>query len=155
METGAILVVAAILIFVIGFIIQPLLDDDNKNQTKSNDNVSHLLAERDRLMDAILELDFDHDIGKVPENVFEEHRADLSSRTINVMKELEDAGISIDEASEKENKQSDRVALDDIEQMIEARRAAQSKTKGEKFCSECGTKNQKGDNFCTSCGNAL
>ncbi len=154
MEIGAILIVAAILIFVIGFIIKPLMEDMSKLQAESPDKVSHLLAERDRLMTAILELDFDNELGKVPEDVFKVHREDLSSRTVAVMKELEEAEGKVESLIE-EDKQTERVPVDEIEKMIKSRRAAKEKSSGTKFCSECGSKIQKGDNFCMSCGKAL
>ena len=154
MEIGAILIVAAILILVIGFIIKPLMEDRSKLQADSPDKVSHLLAERDRLMTAILELDFDNELGKVPEDVFKVHREDLSSRTVAVMKELEGVEGKVEGLSE-EDKQSERVPVDEIEKMIKARRAGKVKSTGTKFCSECGSKIQKGDKFCTSCGTAL
>jgi hypothetical protein len=155
MEIGAILIVAAILIFVIGFIIKPLIEDKSKFQADSPDKVSHLLAERDRLMTAILELDFDNELGKVPEDVFKVHREDLSSRTVAVMKELEEVEGKVESLNVEEAKQTERVPVDEIEKMINARRAAKVKSTGVKFCSECGSKIQKGDKFCTSCGTAL
>jgi hypothetical protein len=155
MEIGAILIVVAILIFVIGFIIKPLMEDMSKLQAESPDKVSHLLAERDRLMTAILELDFDNELGKVPEDVFKAHREDLSSRTVAVMKELEKVEGKAESLSAEEAKQPEREPADEIEKMINARRAAKDKTTGAKFCSECGSKIQKGDNFCMSCGKAL
>ena len=154
MEIGAILIVAAIFIFVVGFVIKPLIDKDSIHQVESSGNLSHLLAERDRLMTAILELDFDNEIGKVPEDVFKIHRDDLSARTVNVMKELDEIGFREVQEPAKGKDMPDRIPVDEIEKMIRARRAASGKSTSSNFCSECGTKIEKGDKFCTSCGNA-
>ena len=151
MEIGAIFVVIAILIFVIGFVIKPLLSEDKKYEEKPIDNFSALMAEQDRLVTAIHELESDNDLGKIPDEVFAEQKEDLTLRAISVMKELDEIKGE-EKPIKKKKKKSKQTSVDDIEKMIEARKASISKNKDTKVCEECGEKIQKGDKFCASCG---
>jgi hypothetical protein len=155
MDIGALLVVAAILIFVISFIVKPFREDISEARTGASQDISQLLSERERLMTAIIELDFDHELGKVLEDDFNNQRGNLSARTVLVMKELDEIrGTDNDESTEVLIK-SKRYKSDDIEKMIAARKKIKGKTNKTIFCSECGTKIITGDKFCTSCGTAL
>ena len=155
MDIGALLVVAAILIFVISFIIKPFREDMSVVRAGTSHDISQLLAERERLMTAIIELDFDHELGKVLEEDFNIQREDLSTRTVLVMKELDDIRGTDNTVSTEVLIKSKRYKADDIEKMIAARKKLKSKASKTIICSECGTKIIKGDKFCTSCGAAL
>lgn len=155
MDIGALLVVAAILIFVISFIVKPFREDMSEARSGASHDISQLLSERERLMTAIIELDFDHELGKVLEDDFKNQREDLSARTVLVMKELDEIRGTDNTVSTEVLIKSKRYKADDIEKMIAARKKLKSKASKTIFCSECGTKTITGDKFCTSCGAAL
>ena len=50
---------------------------------------SGLLAERDRLLNALKELEFDHVLGKVPEAEYPQQRASLMQRSVEIMKRMD------------------------------------------------------------------
>jgi hypothetical protein len=139
------------------------------------------MAERDRLITALQELDFDQALGKVPDDEYQYQRAELVQRGVSVLKQLDDlqqvessayAGDRLEEAisrrkiekSQKEIAQGlpanavgaqDLGKSDDgIEDLISARRRNRSeKTAG--FCPRCGHPAQKSDRFCSKCGTPL
>lgn len=155
MDIGAILVIVAMAVLVIGYITRPFISGRSRSKKSASDNFSHLLAERDRLMTAILELEFDNELGKVPEDVYSLQREDLSTRTIIVMKELDEKRGGDEELIKEEIKKPSRHKVDDIERMIALRKSSKSNNKTNKFCSECGNEIQTGDKFCMGCGEAL
>ena len=64
MAIGAIFILLAISILVVFFISQPFQKKTPKQEEKIKQEISHLLAERERLLDAIEELDFDFELDK-------------------------------------------------------------------------------------------
>jgi hypothetical protein len=121
---------------------------------------STLLAERDRLLNALRELEFDHNLGKVPEEDFPEQRAALVKATADVLRQLD----AIEGAAAPEGKPAAAVEMDgqpeipdeDLEELVAAhRRARPVDGKATGFCSKCGKPAAKTDKFCSRCGAAL
>jgi len=121
---------------------------------------STLLAERDRLLNALQELEFDHNLGKVPEEDYPEQRAALVKATAEVLRQLDTiagATAPVGEPTAAVETTAEPVAADeDLEELIAAHRRARpvdGKITG--FCSKCGKPAAKSDKFCSRCGTAL
>ncbi|MEA3351438.1 MAG: hypothetical protein U9Q82_12510, partial [Chloroflexota bacterium] len=67
MSLSSIFIILAILILTALFISRPLFEPSSTVVTQVEHELSALLAERDRIVNALSELDFDHDLGKIPE----------------------------------------------------------------------------------------
>ena len=67
MDIGSIFLILAILVPVVIFITRPILEHSATVVTDEEHQYSALLAERDRVLLALQELEFDHDLGKIPE----------------------------------------------------------------------------------------
>ena len=80
MDLGAILVLLALLIAVGLFLAAPLMRGARPRPLDDLPEVSALLAERDRVINALQELDFDFKLGKVPEDGYPGQRAELLQR---------------------------------------------------------------------------
>jgi hypothetical protein len=134
--------------------------------------VSGLLAERDRVIQALQELDFDFKLGKVPEDAYPEQRSTLLKRGAAILQRLDtlpsaslgakppagDAGDRIEQAAAAGSpggEAADGVLADErIESMLAARRAArQGRSAG--FCPRCGKPILASDQFCPNCGKSL
>ncbi len=189
MDLGSIFLIIALLALVGIFIGQPFFAGKPEDTAASHINTdaaredqkhSALLAERDRLLNALSELDFDYAVGKIPEEDYPAQRTTLMESGVQVLRELD--VIEKDEtASEKivtfvdsaEARLEAAIAArrlmtapagslprggggvpaadDDIEIQIAARRRLrQEKAAG--FCPQCGGPVQKSDRFCPKCG---
>jgi hypothetical protein len=166
MDIGSILLILALLVFVTAFVLRPLQDNHAQVVSRQEHQVSALMAERDRLLDALLELDSDRELGKVPQEVYAGQRRDLVTRGAEVLRRLDQmAAQGGDDESRLEDKLVMRKAAmgvkgqpdDSLEKMIAARKKARSSSKkdGAHVCPNCGSKLLPGDRYCPQCGKAL
>lgn len=121
MDLGSIFLILALLILVGLFIGRPLVEDHKvlvKQKEAEDHNRSMLMAERDRILNALQELDFDHALGKIPEEDYPEQRNLLLQRGANILRELDVLETQIEHET----------AEDRIEAAIAARRADTAKS---------------------------
>lgn len=131
--------------------------------------MSSLMAERDRVINALQELDFDHNLGKIPDEDYPPQRAELLQKGAEVLRKLDafqpSASLRQDAKSRLEEAVAARradaaeavraeVTDDDLESMIAARRKDR-KEKSAGFCPRCGQPVLVVDRFCPSCGKSL
>jgi hypothetical protein len=130
---------------------------------------SALLADRDRLLSTLQELDFDQALGKIPAEDYPVQRAALMQHAAGVLRELDmlqgDASSETAEDRLEEVIASRRAdgarktgaspaGSDELEALIASRRSKrQEKSAG--FCPKCGRPAQKSDKFCARCGTVL
>lgn len=95
---GSLLLILAVIVVVALFIFQPFLrnqavrssNSDVANAEKEQDHLrSSLMAERDRILTALQELDFDYALGKVPEDEYPIQRTALLKNGADVLRKLE------------------------------------------------------------------
>lgn len=168
MELGSIFLILAILILVGMYLYAPFLSRTRRASTNEMHEVSALKAQRDRVINSLQELDFDHKLGKIPAEDYPEQRAELLKKGSDILRQLDelepilssarDAESRIEKAAAAKRADSSSVAADlneeDIEAMISARRK-QHKSKSAGFCPSCGKPVLVTDQFCPSCGKSL
>jgi len=117
MALGSIFLFLALLIIVALIVASPLIEGKSE-QSLPTDRTSYWLAERERVMDALAELEADRQLGKVPDDVFPVQRRQLVAKGALALKEIE-------KVSKKRPKAEHRVIKGDdaLEEMIEAYRA--------------------------------
>ena len=183
MDIGSILLILALFILVALFIARPLLDHKQsrgramQGEPKVSAQVTTeeqayftLLAERDRVLNALQELDFDYTLGKIPEEDYPGQRAGLVQRGATILRQID--AITQEEVTSAEARLEAAIAArritaeqkvpepngvsqadDPLEAMIAARRRSQAKAeKAAGFCARCGNPLQKSDRFCPKCG---
>lgn len=174
MELSALFLVLAVLIVVGMYLYAPFMSGRRKVSAKESHEISSLLAERDRVINSLQELDFDFSLGKVPAEDYPAQRAALLQRGAEILKKLDEAALTpnLSPNGRSEGSEAERIeeavaarradasasasALtdDDLESMIVARRKAhQNKSAG--FCPRCGKPVLVSDRFCPSCGKSL
>lgn len=171
MDIGSIFLILALALAVSVFIARPFLERPAGGAAtigpafESREHLrSALLAEQERVLDALQELDFDHTLGKIPEEDYPTQRKHLLARGAEVMGEL-DRLESREETPDVEERLEAAIAArradagnigagDAIEDQIAARRRAREE-KSIGFCPRCGRPLQKSDKFCPKCGTAL
>jgi hypothetical protein len=113
MDIGSIFLILGLLILVGLFLSRPLIERTATAVSQEEHEYSALLAERDRLLNALQELDFDNVLGKIPEEDYPAQRALLVQRGADVLRRL-DAFQTETPAADAESR---------LEAVIAARRA--------------------------------
>ncbi|HZW03079.1 MAG TPA: zinc ribbon domain-containing protein [Anaerolineaceae bacterium] len=179
MDFGSVLLILALAVLVGLFISRPLyshaaneklVTDRETDLALAQDHErSALLAEHERALAALQELEFDYNLGKIPEEDYPAQRAALLQAGAESLRRLDElqpnagSGTAEDriEAAISERRADGRRRIvtgdgpdDEIEQMIAARRRErQEKSAG--FCPKCGKPLQKSDRFCSRCGTTI
>lgn len=175
MDIGSIFLFLGLFILVVIFISKPFFERSASAMTQEEHEYSALLAERDRLLTAIEELDFDYALGKIPEDEYPAQRASLVRRGAETLRQLDamqsgNADQDVEErleaaiaarqlVSEPAPNGAGKRSLpatpdDDLEVMIANRRRVRIEKAGG-FCPQCGKPVQKSDRFCPGCGATL
>jgi hypothetical protein len=165
MQLVSIFLALGIAVFVALYLYAPFLERRARRVTAEEHELSALLAERERALGALQELDFDYKLGKVPEEDYPIQRANLLQKGAEILKRLDelipqeayddrDAGMEHAIASRRRQTAAGNLTDDDIESMVVNRRKGRKmKTAG--FCPKCGKAVMVSDKFCTSCGKVL
>jgi rubrerythrin len=152
MEIQSIILLIGITILVLVYMFKPLVSK-NLIVSSNNSEYSQLVAERERIINILKELDFDQKLGKIPEDDYASQRAELVSRGGILMEKID---LLTKSKKQSAKKRDDILPLSDkdIEQMLEKRRAQKSGA-GINLCPECSKPILPSDRFCPSCGNKL
>jgi rubrerythrin len=134
--------------------------------------LSSLLAERDQILNAITDLDFDNTLGKIPTEEYPRRRSELMQRGAEILSQIDNLAPNVAPVPQKHGAKPDAVEAflaqrrsqekskhharkaDDIEKMI-TRRRNEGKSTPAQFCSHCGKPVKVTDRFCPSCGKSL
>ncbi|HLE53498.1 MAG TPA: zinc ribbon domain-containing protein [Anaerolineales bacterium] len=189
MDIGSIFLILALLILVGLFIARPIFERKAVivvSQTSQDDHeFSTLLAERDRILNALQELDFDQALGKIPEEDYPAQRTLLLQQGASILRRLDQYNHRVPAGNAEErieaaiaarrpdaSRQGGLPSLAEDESLldqgptslatsddeVEARIAARRRERQGKsagFCPRCGTPVQKSDLFCPKCGKQL
>ncbi len=175
MDLGSVMLILALALGVGIYISLPLTHHTASEKLvanqKSADDIDHkrsaLLAERDRVLTALQELDFDQALGKIPAEDYPVQRTALMTSGADVLRQLDQLDPGNGSGSSAEDRLEAAVAarrtdvrrianngMDDLELAIAARRRErQEKSAG--FCPKCGNPAQNSDVFCSRCGATL
>jgi len=166
MQIVSIFFTLGILIFVGVFLYMPFLERRARRVTEEEHESSTLLAERERVVNSLQELEFDYSLGKVPEEDYPTQRANLLQKGADVLRKLDElAPVKAQNdkdaraeraiaARRKNGSGKDGSTDDDIESMISSRRRSH-KEKSAGFCPKCGKPVMASDKFCPACGKTL
>jgi NADH pyrophosphatase NudC (nudix superfamily) len=168
MEITAIFFTLAILILVAIYLYAPFMERRARRVTEEEHELSTLMAERDRVINSLQELDFDFKLGKIPDEDYPTQRASLLQKGADILRRIDTLAPQITSSQDADARIEKAIAArradasvvraeisdDDLESMIAARR----KTRREKssgFCPKCGKPVMVSDRFCPSCGKSL
>jgi hypothetical protein len=105
----------ALLLLAALFVARPLLQSEREDDEQ--DENAALFAERERVLDALADLDNDWDLGKVPEEIYATQRDQLVNEGAAVLKAIEAEGQTPPARARKE------ISDDKLEALISARKA--------------------------------
>jgi hypothetical protein len=164
------LLLVLVIIPVAVYVMQPL---NRKRQTQLDGNpiLSALMAERDHILTAIRDLDFDNTLGKIPAEEYPTQRDNLVRHGAQVLKNIDkltppQAGrtgpsVQKDEVESYLASRRNQTRINPLppaernaEQFIGQRRK-NKKSQGNQHCPHCGKPVVDSDRFCPSCGKSL
>lgn len=168
MELAAIFFSLAILILVGVYLYAPFMERRAQRVTEEEHELSALMAERDRVINSLQELDFDFKLGKIPEEDYPTQRASLFQKGADILRKIDTLTVISPAGKDTEAQLEKTIAArradgahanpevpdDDIEAMIVARRKGR-KNRSAGFCPKCGKPVMVTDRFCPSCGKSL
>jgi hypothetical protein len=173
MELTAIFFSLAVLILVGIYLYSPFMERRARRVTEEEHELSALMAERDRVINSLQELDFDFKLGKIPEEDYPVQRSALLQKGADILRKIDalappstfgqgrngqdtEARLERAIAARRADAALVRVEVtdDDIESMISSRRKSRT-NKAAGFCPKCGKPVMVTDRFCPSCGKSL
>jgi hypothetical protein len=168
MELTAIFFSLAVLILVGMFLYAPFMERRARRVTEEEHELSALMAERDRVINSLQELDFDFKLGKIPEDDYPVQRAGLLQKGADILRKIDSLAPQTASAQDTEARLERAIAArradastakpevsdDDVESMISSRRKGRT-NKSAGFCPRCGKPVMVTDRFCPSCGKSL
>lgn len=174
MDPLAVVAALAVVVMVSWFLIQPLVGPDRRGSGAPR-KIFSLEARADQTDDLLRELDFDHALGKISEQDYLAHRANLLAQGGNLRKELDRQRSQVarlrsqqEESLEREiaarrhppaapGMGSDGPAEGGTRRRREPGRGPDERSGFHRAgkCPRCGQAVQVGDRFCPHCGLAL
>ena len=168
MELTAIFFSLAVLILVGIYLYAPFMERRARRVTEEEHELSALMAERDRVINSLQELDFDFKLGKIPEDDYPVQRAGLLQKGADILRKIDSLAPQTTSAQDTEARLERAIAArradastakpevsdDDLESMISSRRKGRT-NKSAGFCPKCGKPVMVTDRFCPSCGKSL
>jgi hypothetical protein len=168
MEIAAVLLTLGVLILVGLYLYAPLLERQARRVTAEDHELSSLLAERDRVVNSLQELDFDFNLGKIPDGEYPAQRATLLQKGADILRQIDSFSPKSGSTQDAESRLEKAIATrradtssnpseltdDAIESMIVSRRKSRN-GKSAGFCPKCGKPVLATDKFCPSCGKPL
>lgn len=178
MDIGSVFLILGILLLAALYVGRPFFSQHSSLSSEDERHYSALLAERDRVLNALQELDFDFALGKIPEAEYPTQRTLLLQKGAEILRqvdayETESAHGDIEariEAAIAARRADESVAKsvangtgtrslpvqpdDDIEKLIATRRRVRN-GRASGFCPQCGKPVQQSDQFCPNCGTTI
>ena len=168
MQITAIFFTLAILVLVALYLYAPFMEKRARRVTEEEHDLSALMAERDRVINSLQELDFDFKLGKIPEEDYPPQRASLLQKGADILRQIDSIAPQTTSAQDVDARIEKAIAArradasvakremddDEVESLIAARRKTR-KEKSSGFCPKCGKPVMVSDRFCPSCGKSL
>jgi hypothetical protein len=168
MQLGSIFLIFAVVVLIGIYLYAPFTARTRRTRVSETLEVSALKAERDRVINSLQELDFDHNLGKIPAEDYPDQRTQLIQKGADILRKLDEISSGFVSDSNVESRIEQAAAAvradssakvepiddDDLESMIAARRK-EHKSKSAGFCPKCGKPVLVADKFCPSCGKSL
>ncbi len=141
MDAASILIAVGLALLVGAFIARPLLAPNQRTPIPPHLPTA-LIVERESILAALRELDFDHTTGKVADEDYAPQRAALVARGVAILQQLDELASA-----------PSRSVEDQLEAEVRARRVDAKPAL--LICPHCGTPRRVNDLFCAKCGTLL
>lgn len=138
------------------FVAWPLVRNTASSRPAASDGQRErmeLLVEKEHLLTALKEIDFDHEMGKLTDDDHQRLRADYRARAVALLKRLEGSAsdAELEAAIEADVARVRAPSRDDAGEAI----VSPPSGGGARFCAACGSGLGAGAGFCAACGSPV
>lgn len=152
MDLGSILFILAMLVLAGAYVARPLAEPTTRGIGPSRPQFSRLQAQRERILDAIQELDADHAMGKVLGAEYQRYRRQLVTQGAAVLRRIDElTGGPPADGLEAELE----ARVSELKQRLVGAQAEVDPPQSAGTCPVCGAAAAAGDRFCSNCGTEL
>ena len=162
------LILLVIVLFLIVWFVTKPLTSRQRPVVEDSQVLSSLLAERDRVLNILKELDFDASLGKIPADAYPNQRASLVQQGAEILRKIDQLAAVPEPMPTVPAGNEDQVEAilsarrarqlagavkneDEVESLVASRRKVREAKSGI-FCSQCGKPLVPSDRFCPACG---
>ena len=166
----SLILLVIVIILIVLFVTQPLTSRQ-RPEVEHSQVLSSLLAERDRVLNILKELDFDNSVGKIPVDSYPTQRAKLVQLGAEILRKIDQLAPVSDALPTVVARKEDPVEAilsarrasqpagvvtneDEVESLLASRRNFRTGKSGI-FCSQCGKPLVPSDRFCSACGHPI
>ena len=110
MDFAAIFFTLAILVLLGIYLYAPFVEGRARRVTEEEHELSALLAERDRVINSLQELDFDFRLGKIPNEDYPTQRANLLQKGANILRKIDELASQKSSESQRGGAESVKVS---------------------------------------------
>jgi rRNA maturation endonuclease Nob1 len=139
---AALFVVAGVALYVAA----PLFGDSGDGRVKADLELDRLMHERSLAVQALRELEFDHQMGKLSQADYDALHAPLEARALTAMAAIEALRAQRRTAAHEPRRVR---STNLVEKTVERRLQRVA------YCPECGVRARADGNFCVECGTSL
>lgn len=161
MELAAVFLLLLVFAFIVLFVSRPLFVRERIRYAGESPQLSALLAERERLLIALQELDSDQALGKIPAEDYPVQRTELLQKGVDILRRIDALVPAPEKAAAAQASglaapvSSPAPLTDEILEELLSQRRNLRKEKAGGFCPKCGKPVSISDVFCPSCGTPL
>jgi hypothetical protein len=153
-DIGSLLLGLALLVIVAAYVARPLFERAPAQPAEAAPH-AELLAERENVLAALRELDFDYATGKLDEADYQGQRARLVSQGAEVLRQLDAAGAADSQPAPSLDEQMEAAIAALRRTPASNGKMAAPATTPERACPNCGAEAAPDDRFCARCGARL
>lgn len=152
---------------VILYVVRPLIDGSAAPVYVEDDRLTDLLSRKDAVLQAIKDLEFDRNVGKLEASDFDRFSQSLSRQAVGLMQQIEKIAPSStqhDDLLEQEIAKLRKTGAQVVASKAAPIKKVAVSTNGHtpapaagktKFCTECGQPVGTNHKFCANCGASL
>jgi hypothetical protein len=172
MEIGAIFFTLAVVTLVGMYVGQPYIQNRSRRTTQEEHEISSLMAQYDRAVNTLQELDFDNSLGKVPADDYPRQRTELLSKGAELLRKLDALQATSSTLGSRARRRAGLAAAGEakdaesrIEAAVASKRADAATSNGDTLldddslesmiASRRKTHKEKSAGFCPKCGKPI
>jgi rubrerythrin len=167
---SSLILLVIVIALIVLFVTRPLTSR-RRPVVEGSQDLSTLLAEHDRVLNSLKELDFDNSLGKIPAELYPDQRANLVQQGAELLRKIDQLAPVLEAVPNLASNREDQIEAiltarrtrqatsgiieeDKVEKLVARRRKIPSVKPG-LYCSHCGRPLSNTEHYCPNCGQPI